>query len=189
MSLSLYGVPDGQQKGQSVWPCPSVYSPATALASLSSVALSSAPAPVTLAQRERRDANYHHFFTRIWSGFLVEATNPISSGFLREATGNAIVTRPLDQDNELPVASRTTSEKHNGGRAARNRRALRSIANGNCREATQGNDSNKALNSKACIGDLLQDIENGSTKLESVKSQDLPSELQKLSAQDGAKDI
>ena len=48
---------------------------------------------------------------------------------------------------------------------------------------------NKALNSKAYIGDLLQDIENGSTKLESVKSEDLPSELQKLSAEDRAKEI
>ena len=48
---------------------------------------------------------------------------------------------------------------------------------------------NKALNSKAYIGDLLQDIENGSTRLESVNSEDLPSELQKLSAEDRAKDI
>jgi hypothetical protein len=48
---------------------------------------------------------------------------------------------------------------------------------------------NKALNSKAYIGDLLQDIENGSTKLESVKTEDLPSELQKLSAEDRAKEI
>ena len=48
---------------------------------------------------------------------------------------------------------------------------------------------NKALNSKAYIGDLLQDIENGSTKLESVKDEDLPSELQKLSAEERAKDI
>ena len=48
---------------------------------------------------------------------------------------------------------------------------------------------NKALNAKAYIGDLLQDIENGSTKLESVKSEDLPSELQKLSAEDRAKEI
>ena len=87
MSLSLYGVPDGQQKGQSAWPCPSVYSPATALGSLSSVALSSAPAPVTLTQSSKQEANYHHFCARIWSGFFVEATNAISSGFLREATG------------------------------------------------------------------------------------------------------
>src|SRR5215213_521990 len=93
MSLSLSGVPDGQQKGQSAWPCPSVYSPATALGSLSSVALSSAPAPLTLAQRKKRDANYHHFCTRIWSGFLIEATNTISSGFLGEATGRSPIIR------------------------------------------------------------------------------------------------
>jgi hypothetical protein len=87
MSLSLYGVPDGQKKGQSVWPCPSVYSPTTALGSLSSVALSSAPAPVTLAQSCKQDANYHYFYAHIWSGFLREATNLIWSGFLREAIG------------------------------------------------------------------------------------------------------
>src|SRR5215208_5189446 len=74
-----------QQKGQSVWPCPSVYSPATALGSLSSVALSSAPAPLNLAQSRKQDANYHRYCIHIWSGFLVEATNTISSGFLREA--------------------------------------------------------------------------------------------------------
>jgi len=89
MSLSLYGVPDGQQKGQSVWPCPSVYSPTTALGSLSSVALSSAPALVTLAQSRKQDTDYRHFCTLIWSGFLNEATNAISSGFLREAIGEA----------------------------------------------------------------------------------------------------
>ena len=43
---------------------------------------------------------------------------------------------------------------------------------------------NKVLNSKAYIGDLLQDIENGSIKLESVKTEDLPSELQKLSPEE-----
>ncbi len=42
MSLSLFGVPDGHKNnGQSKSPCPSVYSPAAALGSLSSVALSS----------------------------------------------------------------------------------------------------------------------------------------------------
>ena len=48
---------------------------------------------------------------------------------------------------------------------------------------------NKALNSKAYIGDLLQDIENGSTKLDSVKTEDLPSELQKLSVEERTKYI
>ena len=48
---------------------------------------------------------------------------------------------------------------------------------------------NKVLNSKAYIGDLLQDIENGSIKLESVKTEDLPSELQKLSAEERKQEI
>ena len=97
MSLSLYGVPDGQQKGQSAWPCPSVYSPTTALGSLSSVALSSAPAFVTLAQTRKPDANYHHFRARIWSGFLGEATNHIWSGFLGEAIRS--ITRLIAKNN------------------------------------------------------------------------------------------
>src|SRR5215216_6292648 len=95
MSLSLFGVPDGQKKGQSARPCPSVYSPTTALGSLSSVALSSAPAPMTLTQSRKQDANYHRFCTHISSGFLAEATNAISSGFLREATGEAYTTYAL----------------------------------------------------------------------------------------------
>lgn len=64
-----------------------------------------------------------------------------------------------------------------------------SVATRGAPTAAADRSLNKALNSNAYIGDLLQDIENGSTKLESVKSEDLPSELQKLSAEDRAKDI
>lgn len=39
---------------------------------------------------------------------------------------------------------------------------------------------NKALNSEAYVGDLLQNIENGSAKLDSVKEEDLPADLRKL---------
>lgn len=95
MSLSLYGVPDGQQKGQSAWPCPSAYSPTTALGSLSSVALSSAPAPATLARHSKQDTNYHYLYAHISSGVLNEATNTISSGFLREATGKGVGYNPV----------------------------------------------------------------------------------------------
>ena len=56
-------------------------------------------------------------------------------------------------------------------------------------EAKAERTVNKALNSKAYVGDLLQDIENGTTKLESVKTEDLPSELQKLSAEERKKEI
>jgi hypothetical protein len=41
--------------------------------------------------------------------------------------------------------------------------------------------ANKAMNSMAYVGDLLQSIENGSVKLETVKDEDLPSDLRKLS--------
>ena len=84
------------------------------------------------------------------------------------------------------------------GAAGENYRAARkevsdsiesSIAASSAPMAAADRTLNKALNAKAYIGDLLQDIENGSTKLESVKSDDLPSELQKLSAEERAKDI
>src|SRR5439155_5502548 len=76
-----------REKGQSVLPCPSVYSPAPALGSLSSVALSSVQVPLTLAQTRAASANYCPVLDKLSSGFLVEATNHVSSGFLREATG------------------------------------------------------------------------------------------------------
>jgi hypothetical protein len=42
---------------------------------------------------------------------------------------------------------------------------------------------NKAINKDAYAGDLLQAIENGSVKLDSIKQEDLPDDLQKLSAE------
>ena len=90
MSLSLYRMPDGQSKskGQSELPCPSVYAPTSALRSLSSVALSSAPASKTLSRSAIEAATTPHFSQTLSSTFLVEATNPISSTFLREAIGH-----------------------------------------------------------------------------------------------------
>ncbi len=48
---------------------------------------------------------------------------------------------------------------------------------------------NKAMNAKAYVGDLLQDIENGSKKLESVKEEDLPADLRKLSTEERTQEI
>ena len=56
-------------------------------------------------------------------------------------------------------------------------------------EARAQRSLNKAINPKAYIGDLLQDIENGTTKLESVKEEDLPSDLSGLSSADRVKEI
>jgi Mg-chelatase subunit ChlD len=48
---------------------------------------------------------------------------------------------------------------------------------------------NKAYNSRAYAGDLLQDVENGSVKLDAVKAEDLPADLQKLSGEERDKEI
>ncbi|HEY6119309.1 MAG TPA: vWA domain-containing protein [Pyrinomonadaceae bacterium] len=41
---------------------------------------------------------------------------------------------------------------------------------------------NKAVNANAYVGDLLQSLENGSLKLDSIKEEDLPADLRKLPA-------
>jgi Mg-chelatase subunit ChlD len=48
---------------------------------------------------------------------------------------------------------------------------------------------NKALNRDAYVGDLLQSIENNSVKLDEVKADDLPADLQKLSADERKKEV
>ncbi|HLM54985.1 MAG TPA: vWA domain-containing protein [Pyrinomonadaceae bacterium] len=48
---------------------------------------------------------------------------------------------------------------------------------------------NKALNRDAYVGDLLQSIENGTVKLDSVKAEDLPDNLQKLSPEERKKEV
>jgi Mg-chelatase subunit ChlD len=48
---------------------------------------------------------------------------------------------------------------------------------------------NKALNRDAYVGDLLQSVENGTVKLDDVKAEDLPSDLQKLSAGERRKEV
>ena len=102
MSLSLYRIPDGQNKGQSEAPCPSVYAPASALRSLSSVALSSAPARETLSRYLTEVAKYPQISKPISSTFLVEATNLISSTFLREAIGELNLLLPLYTYGNIP---------------------------------------------------------------------------------------
>lgn len=48
---------------------------------------------------------------------------------------------------------------------------------------------NKAINSSAYVGDLLQDIESGKRKLDDVKDEDLPDDLKKLSLAERKKEI
>ena len=87
MSLSLYGVPDGQKKGQSAWPSPiRILTDDGAQVALQRCLILRAGIQnfntVQLCGRNSVSISYS-----VWSGFLVEATNLISSGFLREATG------------------------------------------------------------------------------------------------------
>ena len=56
-------------------------------------------------------------------------------------------------------------------------------------EARVQRSFNKAVNSRAYVGDLLQDIENGSKKLDSVKAEDLPADLEKLSPAELTKEV
>ena len=56
-------------------------------------------------------------------------------------------------------------------------------------EAKVQRSFNKAINAKAYIGDLLQDIENGSVQIGSLKQEDLPSDLKDLSVADRTKEI
>jgi hypothetical protein len=48
---------------------------------------------------------------------------------------------------------------------------------------------NKAINRDAYVGDLLQSIENGSVKLDDVKAEDLPDQLQKLAPAERQKEV
>jgi Mg-chelatase subunit ChlD len=48
---------------------------------------------------------------------------------------------------------------------------------------------NKAVSSEAYVGDLLQSIENGSLKIEAVKNEDLPADLQKLEPSERQQEI
>lgn len=60
--------------------------------------------------------------------------------------------------------------------------AAKSMANTASNSAMADRALNKAMNKRAYEGDLLQEIESGTADLDSVKSEDLPEELQKLSA-------
>jgi hypothetical protein len=56
------------------------------------------------------------------------------------------------------------------------------VANAAAPAAKADRALNKALNSEAYRGDLIQEVENGRMKLEDVKDAELPADLQKLSA-------
>ncbi len=56
-------------------------------------------------------------------------------------------------------------------------------------EAKAARALNKAFNATAYIGDLLQNIENGSVQIDNLKEEDLPTELRKLSPEERKREI
>src|ERR1041384_7441427 len=112
----------------------------------------------------------------------------------------AITTPYDDQLSELSQKLGHTVVAYGGGAgpAGEATRAL-IIANANANEARVAKEApktaqaeravNKALNSRAYADDLLQNIENGSVKLDAVKDEDLPDDLRKLSKEERAKEI
>jgi len=91
----------------------------------------------------------------------------VAYGFGADAAGEA---------RRSEVATRVASvEEHVGMHALPSAKAERAL--------------NKAISKEAYIGDLLQKIENGTVKLESVNVADLPEELQKLSPAERQQEI
>ena len=80
-------------------------------------------------------------------------------------------------------------EKFRADAGALQRRTESAVATAAPAPAQADRAVNKALNRDAYVGDLLQSIENESVKLDDVKSEDLPADLQKLSADERRKEV
>jgi Mg-chelatase subunit ChlD len=78
---------------------------------------------------------------------------------------------------------------HRAEMADRQKAAETKVAADAPRPAAADRAVNKALNRDAYVGDLLQSIENGSVKLDGVKAEDLPDELQRLPAAEREKEV
>ena len=75
------------------------------------------------------------------------------------------------------------------GLAARQDAAEKKVAASAPAVAAADRAANKALNRDAYVGDLLQSIENESVKLDEVKTEDLPDQLQKLPPAERQKEV
>jgi hypothetical protein len=78
---------------------------------------------------------------------------------------------------------------HRREQAARQMAAETKVAAAAPTTAAADRAVNKALNRDAYVGDLLQSIENESVKLDDVKAEDLPDDLQKLPAAERKKEV
>ena len=115
--------------------------------------------------------------------------------------GVQAITTPYDDElSELSQKLGHTVVAYGGGAGpAGEAHRAEIVANANANEARVATAApkaaqadralNKALNSRAYADDLLQNIENGSVKLDAVKDEDLPDDLRKLSKEERKKEI
>jgi Mg-chelatase subunit ChlD len=109
--------------------------------------------------------------------------------------GVAVITTPYDQklgdlSNQLGRTYMTYGlAKEQAAKKERQYAASDKIAAAAPMPAQAERAANKALNSRAYADDFLQELENGSLKLESLKADNLPVELQKLSAAERKQEI
>ncbi|HUR96962.1 MAG TPA: hypothetical protein VMZ26_02725, partial [Pyrinomonadaceae bacterium] len=94
---------------------------------------------------------------------------------LANKLGKTYVTYGVKKDRDANVSAQQISELRIQSRAVMGAQAERAV--------------NKAVNSFQYDGDLVQDIENGSVKIEDVKTENLPEEMQKMSVAERKKEI
>ena len=109
--------------------------------------------------------------------------------------GVAVITTPYDEklgtlSNQLGGTYLTYGEADKqAASSAKFKEAESKIATAAPMVAQADRALNKAVNSRAYDGDLLQEVESGRLKLEDVKEAELPTELKKLSAADRKKEV
>lgn len=117
------------------------------------------------------------YFAIAQDGGVQAITTPFDAKLaeLAAKVGKTYVTYGDKKKREVNVAAQAASEARISKDAAMGAQADRAL--------------NKAVNSFQYDGDLVQDVENGAVKVEDVKKDDLPEELQQMSAAERKKEI
>lgn len=117
------------------------------------------------------------FFAIAQDGGVQAITTPFDAKLadLAAKLGKTYVTYGAKQKRDANVAAQSAAESRIIDGAAMGAQADRAL--------------NKAVNSFSYDGDLVQDVENQTVKIEDVKKDDLPEDLQKLSPSERKKEI
>jgi hypothetical protein len=137
--------------------------------------------------------------TQVWQAIAGRGQGQYFS--IAQNGGVQAITTPFDKEiAELGARLGSTYMSYGGGggeagekyRAATKARQVDAevtVANSAAPTAAADRAVNKVLNADAYVGDLLQSIENGTLKLDSVKDEDLPADLRKLSVNERKAEI